>query len=78
MTADDEPRGFPINEENAARMRQWAESERAEPKGCPVKVWDGPYSYRCGLGATVGLCAYHGPFDPSLVRRSTREARGDQ
>lgn len=39
----------------------------SEPKGCPVKVWDGPYSYRCGLGASVGRCAYHGPFDPSLT-----------
>lgn len=30
--------------------------------GCPVTVWDGPYSFRCGLGEGVGNCAYHGPF----------------
>jgi hypothetical protein len=30
--------------------------------GCPVTVWDGPYSTRCSLGATVGRCAYHGEF----------------
>lgn len=32
------------------------------PGGCPVTVWDGPYSMRCGLGGLVGKCAYHGPF----------------
>lgn len=32
--------------------------------GCPVKCWDGPYPYRCGLGADVGRCAVHGPFAP--------------
>lgn len=30
--------------------------------GCPVIVWDGPYSTRCSLGATGGRCAYHGTF----------------
>ena len=30
--------------------------------GCPVTVWDGPYSTRCGAGAAVGKCAHHGPF----------------
>jgi hypothetical protein len=30
--------------------------------GCPVTVWDGPYRMRCSLGASVGRCAYHGPF----------------
>ena len=31
--------------------------------GCPVTVWDGPYSMRCSLGTAVGRCAYHGAFD---------------
>lgn len=31
-------------------------------RGCPVTVWDGPYSTRCGLGASIGRCAYHGQF----------------
>ena len=31
-------------------------------RGCPVTVWDGPYSTRCGAGAAVGKCAHHGPF----------------
>lgn len=30
--------------------------------GCPVTVWDGPYSFRCSLGAERGKCAYHGSF----------------
>lgn len=30
--------------------------------GCPVKLWDGPYKYRCGLGEERGVCAYHGRF----------------
>lgn len=30
--------------------------------GCPVTVWDGPYSWRCSLGAATGRCAYHGRF----------------
>ena len=30
--------------------------------GCPVTVWDGPYSTRCGAGASTGRCAHHGPF----------------
>ena len=34
-----------------------------EPQGCPVRCWDGPYSYRCNLGAAVGICAKHGPFE---------------
>lgn len=33
--------------------------------GCPVEVWDGPYQYRCALGAGVNRCAYHGPFTPA-------------
>lgn len=43
-------------------------AEKDAPKGCPVIVWDGPYSFRCGAGASVGRCAHHGPFDPSLIR----------
>ncbi|TDB79605.1 hypothetical protein [Micromonospora sp. KC721] len=34
----------------------------AEPAGCPKTMWDGPYSYRCGLGAASGVCARHGRF----------------
>src|SRR5690242_9477373 len=39
-------------------------------RGCPVRVWDGPYVMRCDLGAdaktgrpTIGRCAYHGLFE---------------
>lgn len=39
-----------------------AGAPRRCPRGCPVMVWDGPYRYRCGLGAAVGRCAYHGLF----------------
>jgi hypothetical protein len=34
--------------------------------GCPVIVWDGPYSTRCGAGASVGKCAHHGVFVPAM------------
>ena len=49
-------------------MSERLTAENDVPKGCPVMVWDGPYKHRCGLGATVGRCAYHGPFDPNLIR----------
>jgi hypothetical protein len=32
-------------------------------RGCPVKAWDGPYSYRCGGGPFIGSCARHGEFE---------------
>ncbi|MET8352692.1 hypothetical protein [Micromonospora sp. NPDC005206] len=38
------------------------EQPAAEPAGCPKQEWDGPFSYRCGLGADVGVCAKHGQF----------------
>lgn len=41
--------------------------------GCPVTVWDGPYSTRCGAGASVGKCAHHGPF----ATTARREAEDD-
>ena len=44
------------------------------PQGCPVTVWDGPYKMRCGLGAEVSECAYHGPFDrESLLAVARKE-----
>lgn len=33
-----------------------------EPDGCPEPVWDGPYQFRCGLGASTGVCGRHGRF----------------
>lgn len=46
--------------------------------GCPVTVWDGPYSTRCGAGASVGKCAHHGkfasPVPPELARTLDRLA----
>ncbi|SCG15485.1 hypothetical protein GA0070610_1718 [Micromonospora echinofusca] len=38
------------------------EPPAAEPTGCPKTMWDGPYSYPCGMGARVGVCATHGRF----------------
>lgn len=38
------------------------------PQGCPTTVYDGPYRHRCGLGARVGVCAYHGPFEQPTSR----------
>lgn len=35
------------------------------PPGCPATVWDGPSSFRCGLGAKSGVCAVHGRFRPA-------------
>lgn len=29
-------------------------------RGCPETRWDGPYSYRCGLG--INKCYLHGYF----------------
>lgn len=44
-------------------------------KGCPRKVWDGPYSYRCGLGGDGGECAYHGKFaEPPAASEHKHEA----
>lgn len=43
--------------------------------GCPVTVWDGPYSVRCSLGATVGRCAYHGPFADLSIRPASEHDR---
>lgn len=34
----------------------------SEKRGCPEFCWDGPYRYRCGLGAEHGVCSVHGPF----------------
>lgn len=38
-----------------------------EQQGCPVMVWDGPYSFRCGKGAEGGVCATHGRFREATV-----------
>lgn len=42
-------------------------------RGCPVPVWDGPYKMRCALGAAVGRCAYHGPFEQPDAEPTPRE-----
>lgn len=44
--------------------------------GCPVTVWDGPYSTRCGAGASVGKCAHHGPFATTAPEVSAEAALG--
>lgn len=36
-------------------------------RGCPVTVWDGPYSTRCGAGASTGTCGHHGPFASAVA-----------
>lgn len=48
--------------------------------GCPVVVWDGPYHYRCSLGAAVGRCAYHGPFatPPAVTQAEVPTGDADQ
>jgi hypothetical protein len=43
-------------------------------RGCPVVEWDGPYEMRCGLGASIGRCAYHGPYEqPDAERTDPRK-----
>jgi hypothetical protein len=48
-------------------------SAEYDGKGCPVMVWDGPYKHRCGLGARVGECAYHGRYAPTPLRPGNSE-----
>jgi len=33
--------------------------------GCPEIRWDGPYSYRCGMG--IEECHIHGKFETKLI-----------
>lgn len=48
-------------------------------KGCPVTVWDGPYSMRCGLGGDRGTCGTHGEFakEPKALDGAASVASAD-
>lgn len=45
----------------ARRVRALAERKLVapEPVGCPVVVWDGPYSFACGRTLVDGRCSRH-------------------
>lgn len=49
-------------------------STEYDGKGCPTIVWDGPYRFRCGIGAQVGVCAYHGKFADPVIPPVSQEA----
>ncbi len=39
-----------------------AGTEEKQAGGCPVTRWDGPYSFRCGMGGNGRECHIHGEF----------------
>jgi len=49
--------------------RAWLAVEDGKA-GCPVQDWDGPYSFRCGMGMK-GECHKHGKFDAAPPDRPT-------
>jgi hypothetical protein len=61
---DEEPRFIEFDELPFDLSTVYAEDGE---RGCPAKRWDGPYSYRCGLG--VGICAVHGRYKVKIIEK---------
>lgn len=57
----------------STRAAEQGEVVPRKAPGCPEIVWDGPYSYRCGLGDDAEVCARHGHFGPPPASTETAE-----